>query len=59
MKTYTVAQVAGALGVERQTVYHWLRRGWIKAKLDYRGRRVFTEEDLQQIKRWRNTLRDT
>lgn len=58
MKVYGVSETAKELGVHRQSVNYWLKKGWVKAKLDYRNRRVFTEKDLNKIKKWRNTLRE-
>ncbi len=58
MKIYGVSETAKALGVHRQSVNYWLKKGWVKAKLDYRNRRVFTEKDLDKIQKWRKTLRE-
>jgi len=58
MKVYGVSELAKALGVHRQSVNYWLKKGWVKAKLDYRNRRVFTPEDLKKIRKWRSTLRE-
>jgi excisionase family DNA binding protein len=56
-KVYTLTETAKILGVHRLTIYHWLKRGWVKARRDYRNFPVFTEEDIKKIKKWRNTLK--
>jgi excisionase family DNA binding protein len=56
-KVYTLTETAKILGVHRLTIYHWLKRGWVKARRDYRNFPVFTEEDIEKIKKWRNTLK--
>ena len=58
MKKYTLTDVAKILGVHRQTVNHWVRKGWIKPKRDYRDWPVFTDECIKKIKEWREKLKD-
>ncbi len=59
LRVYTVTETARILGVHRLSIYHWLKKGWIKVKRDYRNLPVFTEEDIKKINKWRNTLRVT
>ena len=55
-KRYNVKEVAGELGVTRQTLYYWFKKGWIKPKRDYRNYPVFTVKDIKKIKEWQNKL---
>ncbi len=57
LKVYTLTETAKILGVHRMTIYHWLKRSWVKVKRDYRNMPVFTEEDIKKINKWRNTLK--
>lgn len=57
-KRYNMKEAAGELGVTRQTLYYWLKKGWIKPKRDYRNFPVFTAEDLKKTKKWKNKLSD-
>jgi len=57
-KRYNMREAAELLGVTRQTIYYWFKKGWVKPKRDYRNYPVFTKEDVNKIKKWRNTLRD-
>jgi len=56
-KRYNVKEVAEALGITRQTLYYWFKKGWVKPNRDYRNYPVFTDEDIKKIEKWRNTLR--
>ena len=56
MKKYNLTQAAKILGVTRQTIYYWIKKGWIKPKRDYRNYPVFTNEDLTKIKEWKEKL---
>lgn len=58
MERYNITQAAKELGVARQTLYYWIKKGWIKPKRDYRNYPVFTEEDIEKINEWRNKLRE-
>ncbi|MFH1128772.1 MAG: MerR family transcriptional regulator [Candidatus Omnitrophota bacterium] len=58
-RVYTVTGAAKILGVSRQGIYHWLKKGWIKVKRDFRNLPVFTDEDIKKINKWRNTFRVT
>ena len=57
MKKYTMTDAAKMLGVHRQTMIHWVRRGRIKPKRDYKNWPVFTDYDIKKIKEWRDTLK--
>ena len=56
MKRYNMVEAARELGVTRQTIYYWIKKGWVKPKRDYRNYPVFTESDLHKIKAWKQTL---
>ena len=57
MKTYSMTETAKKLGVHRQTMINWIRRGWVKPKRDYKDWPVFTDECIAKIKEWRDTLK--
>ena len=57
MKRYNITQAAKELGVARQTLYYWIKKGWIRPKRDYRNYPVFTEIDIKKTEKWRNTLK--
>jgi predicted site-specific integrase-resolvase len=59
LKVYTVSDAAKILGVSRQGLYHWFKKGWVKVKRDYRNFPVFTDEDIKKINKWRNTLQES
>lgn len=56
-KSYNVMEAAILLGVHERTVRYWLRKGWVKARRDYRDFPVFTKQDIRNIKKWRSTLK--
>ncbi len=56
-KRYNMREAAKELGVTRQTLYYWLKKGWIKPKRDYRNFPVFTKRDINNIKKWKNSLK--
>ena len=56
-KRYNMREAAKELGVTRQTLYYWMKKGWIKPRRDYRNYPVFTKDDIKKIEKWRNTLR--
>jgi DNA-binding transcriptional MerR regulator len=58
MKRYNITQVAKELGIARQTIYYWIKKGWVRPKRDYRNYPVFTKEDVKNIKKWRERLED-
>lgn len=55
-KRYNITHAAKELGVTRQTLYNWIEKGWVTPNRDYRRYPVFTVEDLQKIKKWRDRL---
>jgi len=57
MKKYTMTETAKILGVHRQTMIHWVRKGRIKPKRDYKNWPVFTDKCIEKIKVWRETLK--
>lgn len=58
MERYNITQAAKELGVARQTLYYWIKKGWIKPKRDYRNYPVFTKKDIKNIKDWHNKLEE-
>lgn len=58
MKRYTLTDAAKKLGVHRQTMIYWVRKGWVKPKRDYKNWPVFTDKCIAKIDKWRNALRD-
>jgi len=58
MKRYNISRAAKELGVVRQTLYNWIDKRWIKPKRDYRNYPVFTAEDVEKIKKWRDKLNE-
>lgn len=57
-KRYNITHAAKELGVTRQTLYNWIEKGWVKPKRDYRDYPVFTKEDIKNIEKWRQELKD-
>ena len=57
-KKYNITHAAKELGVTRQTLYNWIEKSWVKPKRDYRHYPVFTIEDITNIKKWREELKD-
>ena len=56
-KIYNMTELADKLGVPRQTVYYWIEKGWVTPKRDYRDYPVFTEEDVENIIKWKSSIR--
>lgn len=56
MTRYNMVDAAKQLGVTRQTIYYWIKKGWVKPKRDYRNYPVFTQADIIGIKKWREKL---
>ena len=53
----TITEVAEIIGVVPRTILRWEDAGKIKkAKRDWRGWRVFTEDDLDDIKRFHDSV---
>jgi transcriptional regulator with PAS, ATPase and Fis domain len=57
LKRYNLSQVAKILDVPRQSLYYWIKKGWIKPRRDYRRYPVFTVFDIEEIIRWRNSIK--
>jgi len=57
-KRYNITHAAKELGITRQTLYNWIEKGWVKPKRDYRDYPVFTKEDIKNIEKWRQELKD-
>ena len=57
MKRYNMVYAAQALGATRQTLYNWIKKGWVKPGRDYRNYPVFTEADISKLKKWKETIR--
>jgi len=55
-KRYNMREAAKELGVTRQTLYYWFKKGWVKPKRDYRNYPVFTAGDIKKIKNWKKKL---
>ena len=56
-KIYNMTQVATTLGVHRQTLYYWIRKGWIKPKRDRRNYPVYTVLDIENMIKWKNSIK--
>jgi hypothetical protein len=56
LKRYNLSQAA-ILNVPRQTLYYWIKKGWVKPWRDYRRYPVFTFFDIEKIIKWRNTIK--
>ena len=54
---YNMTQAAAILGVHRQTLYYWIRKGWIKPKRDCRNYPVYTVLDIENIIKWKNSIK--
>ena len=57
-KVYNLSNAAKELGLTRQGLYYWIKKGWIKPKRDYRNYPVFTDADLKRIKEWKYKLKE-
>ncbi len=57
-KKYNLSEAAKELGLTRQGLYYWIRKGWVTPKRDYKGHPVFTDKCIVKIKKWRETLKD-
>jgi transcriptional regulator with PAS, ATPase and Fis domain len=56
-KNYNLTQAAHLLKVHRQTIYYWIKKGWFKPKCDSRNYPVCTVLDIENLIKWRNSLR--
>ena len=53
----SITDVAKALGVTTKTIMRWEKAGKVKrAKRDWRGWRVYSEEDLEELKGFVQTV---
>ncbi len=59
MKIYTVTKTAEKLGISRQSLHQWIKKGWVKPKYDYRNYPVFTADDIKKIQQWMGTLKES
>ena len=57
VKRYNMTQTARILGVHRETLYYWIKKGWIKPKRDYRNYPVFTTLDIEAMMKWKNAIK--
>ena len=56
-KRMTITEVAGILGISPKTLARWEKVGKIrKPKRDWRGWRVYDDDDLSDIRRFHETL---
>ena len=55
-KKYNLSEAAEELGLTRQGLYYWIKKGWVTPKRDYKGHPVFTTDDLNKIKNWKHQL---
>lgn len=53
----TITEVALKVGISTKTIIRWEKMGKLrKAKRDWRGWRIYEAMDLDQIKKFRNTV---
>ena len=57
-KIYNLSNAAKELGITRQGLYYWIKKGWVTPKRDYKKHPVFTDADLYKIKEWKNRLEE-
>ena len=56
-KRMTITEVAEIVGISAKTIVRWEKVGKVrKARRDWRGWRFYTEDDLVDIQRFRNTV---
>jgi len=56
-KLYQVREVLERVGISRNTLYNWEKRGRIPIpKRNVSGYRVYTENEVRQIEKFKNTL---
>jgi len=56
-KNYNLTQAAHLLKVHRQTLYYWIKKGWLKPKRDNRNYPILTVLDIENMIKWRNSLK--
>ena len=53
----TITEVADIVGISPKTLVRWEKVGKVRrAKRDWRGWRVYSEDDLSHIRQFRETL---
>ncbi|MFA5089743.1 MAG: hypothetical protein WC510_01760 [Candidatus Omnitrophota bacterium] len=57
LKRYNLSQAAKILDVPRQSLYYWIKKGWVKPWRDCRKYPVFTVFDIEEIIKWRSTIK--
>ena len=56
-KRMTITEVASIVGISPKTIVRWEKVGKVrKAKRNWRGWRTYNEEDLRDIKQFRETV---
>ena len=56
-KRMTITEVAEQIGISPKTIIRWEKVGKVsKAKRDWRGWRIYDEDDLDNIRRFRETI---
>ena len=56
---FTMIQAAGKIGVTKNTLYRWEKEGRIvRAKRDRNNFRVYTSDDINKIKEWKDRITD-
>ena len=55
-KCYNLSQTAMILKVPRQTLYYWIKKGWVIPRRDYRNYPVFTVFDIEGIMKRHHTV---
>ena len=56
-KSMTITEVADIVGISSKTIVRWEKIGKIqKAKRNWRGWRVYDEDDVIYIKKFRETI---
>jgi len=56
-KRMTITEVADMVGISPKTLVRWEKVGKVRrAKRDWRGWRVYSEDDLSHIRQFRETL---
>ncbi len=56
-KRYNLTQTAKIVGIHRETLYYWIKKGWIKPKRDYRNYPIFTVLDIESMMKWKNRIK--
>lgn len=56
-KRYNMTQTARILNVHRETLYYWMKKGWVKPRRDYRNYPVFTVLDMEHLIQWKSTIK--